>query len=244
MTCLITSWRCWCVRSATVNGNSPPARVKVAQSWDDGIVDDVRLTELLRRYRATATFNLNPGLHQDQRSFGWRHGAQEVWRLGRNELVDVYAGFEIANHSLTHPYLPDLSHEALDWEIRESRRLLQDWFQQPVWGFCYPFGGFNSTVKAVVRAAGHVYARAVDKHRSGFPPADSFEFGPFCQFHDADFWTLYESAKAENGVFCFWGHSYELTDEPMWADLECKIGRISADPAAEWVNLETLWPAA
>ena len=82
--------------------------MKVLQSWDDGVVDDVRLTGLLRRYRARATFNLNPGLHRPGRSFSWRYGYKEVWRLGRDELVEVYAGFEIANHSLTHPNLPDL----------------------------------------------------------------------------------------------------------------------------------------
>ena len=58
--------------------------MKVTQSWDDGIVDDVKLVELLLRYRATATFNLNPGLHQPQRTFSWRYGEKEVWRLGRD----------------------------------------------------------------------------------------------------------------------------------------------------------------
>jgi hypothetical protein len=67
--------------------------MRVVQSWDDGVVDDVRLTELLRRYQPTATFNLNPGLHQRQRSFSWRYGDKEVWRLGVDELVEVYAGF-------------------------------------------------------------------------------------------------------------------------------------------------------
>ena len=38
--------------------------MRVVQSWDDGMVDDVRLTGLLRRYRAKAAFNLNPGLQK------------------------------------------------------------------------------------------------------------------------------------------------------------------------------------
>ena len=215
--------------------------MKVVQSWDDGVVDDVRLIELLRRYRARATFNLNPGLYQPQRSFGWRYNDKEVWRLGRDELVEVYAGFEIANHSLNHPNLPDLPPEALDWEIRESRRILQDWFQQPVGGFCYPFGGVNPAVKAAVRAAGHVYARTVNEHEPVFPPADPFEFGVSCRFVDPAFWTRYQQAKTASGVFCFWGHSYELTSEAMWADLEEKIARITADPAVEWANIETLF---
>ena len=216
-------------------------RVKVAQSWDDGVVDDVRLAGLLRRYRATATFNLNPGLYQRQRSFGWNHGDQEVWRLGRDELVDVYAGFEIANHSLTHPNLPDLSPEALDGEIRESRRILQDWFQQPIGGFCYPFGGVSPAVKEALRAAGHGYARTVTEIEPPFPPADPLELGVSCRFNDPAFWTRYQRARAADGVFLFWGHSYELISEALWAELEDKIARISADPAAEWASLEALF---
>ncbi len=212
--------------------------MKILQSWDDGVVDDVRLTGLLRRYQARATFNLNPGLHPPGRSFSWRYGDKEVWRLGREELAEVYAGFEIANHSMTHPNLSDLSPEALDWEIRESRRLLQDWFQQPVRGFCYPFGSFNAAVKNAIRAVGHRYARTVTEVERLFPPADPLELGVSCRFNEPAFWTRYERARAVDGVFLFWGHSYELINEAMWADLEEKIARISADPAAEWVRIE------
>lgn len=215
--------------------------MKIVQSWDDGVVDDARLTDLLRRYRATATFNLNPGLHQPQRSFSWRYGDKEVWRLGQDELVAVYAGFEIANHSLTHAFLPDLSSVDLRREVHESRLILQDWFRQPVRGFCYPFGGFNAAVKQAIQAAGHCYARTVSELDPVFPPVDPLEFGANCRFADPEFWNRYQSVKAANGVFFFWGHSYELISEAMWADLEEKIARISADPGAEWVNLETLF---
>ncbi len=215
--------------------------MRVAQSWDDGVVDDIRLTELLRRYGATSTFNLNPGLHRPQRSFGWRYGHKDVWRLGRDELVSVYAGFEIANHSLSHPNLPDLPSAELEWEVGESRRILQNWFQQPIRGFCYPFGGCNPAVREVVRAAGHIYARTVTEIELLFPPTDPMALGVSCRFQDPAFWTLYERARAADGVFCFWGHSYELIGDAMWADLENKIARISADPVAEWVNLEVLF---
>lgn len=215
--------------------------MRIVQSWDDGVVDDVRLTELLRRYQATATFNLNPGLHQAQRSFSWRYGDKDIWRLGRDELTDVYAGFEIANHSLTHPYLPDLAPMDLTREVRDSRLILQDWFQQPVRGFCYPFGGFNAAVKEVIHNAGHSYARTVAEIDPVFPPADPLEFGANCRFADPEFWIRYERAKAINGVFFFWGHSYELISEAMWVDLEDKISRISTDPVAEWANLEALF---
>ncbi len=44
--------------------------MKVIQCWDDGIADDVRLTGILRRYSAKATFSLNPGLTLEERSVG------------------------------------------------------------------------------------------------------------------------------------------------------------------------------
>jgi len=44
--------------------------MKIVQCWDDGVNDDIRLTELLRRHCAKATFNLNPGTHKAE-----RHGA-------------------------------------------------------------------------------------------------------------------------------------------------------------------------
>ncbi len=215
--------------------------MKVAQSWDDGVVDDVRLTELLRRHQARATFNLNPGLFQRQRSFGWMHGDKEVWRLGRDELSTVYAGFEIANHSLNHPNLPDLPPETLDWEIRESRRILQDWFQQPVRWILLSLRRSQSGGEGGGARRRPCLRPYRDEHEPVFPPADPFEFGVSCRFVSPAFWTRYEQAKIAGGVFCFWGHSYELTSEAMWADLEDKLTRISADPAAEWVNIETLF---
>ena len=43
----------------------------VVQCWDDGVTADVRLTDILRRHDAKATFNLNAGLHEARRTPGW-----------------------------------------------------------------------------------------------------------------------------------------------------------------------------
>lgn len=211
----------------------------VAQSWDDGVVDDIRLTSLLRGYAAPATFNLNLGLHQQQRSYSWQYGDKEIWRLGLDELVEVYADFSIANHSLTHPYLTDLTMPDLQREIAESRRLLEDLLQQPVRGFCYPFGAYNALVQEVVRNTGHIYARTVIEVETLLPSSDNFAFGVSCWFNHPQFWQRYEQAKAANSGFLFWGHSYELVNESMWAELEHKIAAISSDPSAEWSKLDT-----
>ena len=94
--------------------------MKIIQTWDDGPVSDIRLIEILHRHQAKATFCLNPGLYQENRSFGWIHENQKVWRLGIHELVNVYDGFEICSHSMTHPRLTDLSEDRLSECIPEA----------------------------------------------------------------------------------------------------------------------------
>ena len=110
--------------------------MKVIQTWDDGLVDDIRLVEILRRHNARATFCLNPGLYSRERTLGWIHENRGVWRLSAGELSDVYGGFEICSHSMTHPYLSDVPAELLDWEVGASRDMLQEIFRKPVLGFC------------------------------------------------------------------------------------------------------------
>lgn len=59
--------------------------LRVVQCWDDGVEDDIRLMELLRRHGATATFNLNPGLHGTERGNRWRYAdTKDVPRLARS----------------------------------------------------------------------------------------------------------------------------------------------------------------
>ena len=208
--------------------------MKVIQSWDDGLVLDIRLIEILRRYQAKATFCLNPGLYQENRSFGWIHENREVWRLSIHELVDVYNGFEICSHSVTHPFLTDLPVDHLHWELQTSRQILENMFQKPILGFCYPFNAYNDFVKDAVRSAGYKWARGNQHRENVYPHGGPFEFHPSCHFLDQDFWNKYDQQKKRDSVFFFWGHSYELIDETMWENFERMIDRISSDPEAKW----------
>ncbi|MCK9197596.1 MAG: polysaccharide deacetylase family protein [Syntrophales bacterium] len=214
--------------------------VKVVQSWDDGLVTDIRLIEIFRRHQAKAAFCLNPGLHHDSRSFGWKHDGSEVWRLSIHELCHVYEGCEICSHSMTHPCLTDIPYDQLIWEIKVSKQILEDIFHKPVLGFCYPFNACNESVKNMLRASGYKWARGNQHYEEAFPPADPFEFHPSCHFMDHDFWNKYDRLKLMNGVFFFWGHSYELISEGMWHNVEEKIKGISLDPDAEWFFLDEL----
>ncbi len=215
--------------------------MKVIQCWDDGIVDDIRLSDILRRYNAGATFCLNPGLYRGERSFGWIHGGREVWRLGINELPAVYDGFEVCSHSMTHPYLTELSADRLDWEVRASRDVLQGIFKQPVLGFSYPFNAYNEFVKASVRSAGYIWARSGQNGENVFPPDDPLEFNFSCHFLSPDFWRRFDDAMKSDSVFFFWGHSCEIINETMWKDFETIIEKISSDSKTQWSFIADLF---
>jgi peptidoglycan/xylan/chitin deacetylase (PgdA/CDA1 family) len=215
--------------------------IRVIQTWDDGVCEDVRLIDVLRRHGAKATFCLNPGLYQNERSFGWMHEGREVWRLGSGELRDVYNGFEICSHSMTHPRLTDVSPDQLRWEVAASRETLEKLFQKPVVGFAYPFNDYSETVIDSVRSAGYIWARGGGPEDDRFPPANSYAFRPHCRFNDGGFMEKYERAKQTGGVFFFWGHSYELIDDAIWERLESMIRRISSDPDARWSSVSDLF---
>ena len=65
------------------------------------------------------------------------------------------AGHEIGSHGLTHELLTLLDDLALETEVVESRRLLEEKTGQPVRSFCYPNGDVDDRVARVVTSAGY-----------------------------------------------------------------------------------------
>lgn len=217
--------------------------LKVVQCWDDGVHDDIRLIEILRKYEARASFNLNSALHKQERC-GWydQKRNKDVFRLALSELRCVYAGFTIANHTMTHPRPLEISLSQWRGEVVDSRKWLQDFFQQPVLGFAYPFGDCSEQTAAVVREAGHVYARTTLNRAPGERIEDPMMLPSDCHFLSENFWQRYEAAKESgDGFFYFWGHSYEMNTEQLWDRFEACIRRISSDPQAQWAEMPDLF---
>jgi peptidoglycan/xylan/chitin deacetylase (PgdA/CDA1 family) len=78
-----------------------------------------------------------------------------TWQQLR-EMADD--GHEIGSHSMTHPIITKCSDSELEYEIAESRKLIQDRLGTPITSFCYPNGDFNERAEAVVKNAGYTSA--------------------------------------------------------------------------------------
>ncbi|HLJ01957.1 MAG TPA: polysaccharide deacetylase family protein [Solirubrobacteraceae bacterium] len=120
----------------------PPKPVII--SVDDGYVDDVRtILPDLERWHMVATFFVITGRTSEP---GFLNAGQ-IRQLDR-------AGMDVGDHTAHHVDLRLLTASELQAETAGSRQALQAILGHPVYYFAYPFGAYNSTVEAEIRAAG------------------------------------------------------------------------------------------
>ena len=217
--------------------------IRVAQCWDDGVLNDIRVAELCRKYGAKATFNLNPGFHLKSRRLteGWvyREGYCPG-RLAWNEVASVYDGFEVASHTMNHCNAGEVDDRVFIEQSVGARNVLEDRFGKPCRGFAWPCGRYTPETMQLLREAGFAYARTTENVAQVLPCEDFMAFHSNCHFMNPQFWNIFEAAKP-CGVFYFWGHSYEMMEDPkLWREYEEKLQRFAADPDVEWVNVVDL----
>ncbi len=68
---------------------------------------------------------------------------------------------ELGAHSVSHPFLDELSSDEVEWELRESKRALETVIGRAVDSFAYPFGAYDRDVRTAVIDAGFSCAAAV-----------------------------------------------------------------------------------
>jgi peptidoglycan/xylan/chitin deacetylase (PgdA/CDA1 family) len=124
------------------------------EATEDGIVEWMKTLDLKRRQaaegnirKATPAFKPTAEDREACELMGW-----ETLASLDPELITI------GSHTMTHPILPTLDEAAIDAEMRESRKLLEQKLHRPVNYFCYPNGSHDPrTYKAVKRT----YAAAV-----------------------------------------------------------------------------------
>lgn len=190
------------------------ARVCVTFSYDDGRPNDLRLAELFKKYGLKATFNLNSS------------------KLGTEGYItesDVRKmsedGFEIAVHSLNHPFLESLGDQIILGEIYEDKRNLERITGKIVTGMAYPFGTFDERVKKIAAVCGIKYSRTTVGGQRRIPK-DFLEWGTTCHHKNFDDYGIDDKFS----LLYVWGHSYEFETEDDWQKFENNLKRVSCKP--------------
>lgn len=115
---------------------------------DDGYKDNLAAIEVLNRFNYPITLFLIVNHIGDS-------GYLSI------EDIDVflkkYRG-EIGSHTVNHKYLPDLTVDKINFEIKKSRIKLENQFQRKVYVLSYPIGGFNQKVLKSAKESGYLCA--------------------------------------------------------------------------------------
>lgn len=197
-------------------------------SFDDGVSQDKRLTQILDRYGLKATFNINSGFFGGKGELIRNGVPVRHDKLTREEAVSVYAGHEVAAHTVTHPFLPKLSDSEVVREVETDRAALSLLFGRETVGMAYPCGGTNhdGRVEKLVREnTGCLYARTIESTGNFDLPSDLHAWNPTVYYIDTDeMFALGEKFLAletdEPKLFYIWGHSYELDAWDFWERFE------------------------
>lgn len=218
-------------------------------SYDDGVTQDQRLVDLFNKYDLKCTFNLNSDLG-GQCALWNRDGISYTHaRFQKNEFPRVYAGHEVAVHTLTHPHLNQLSDEAIVREVEQDRLQLSDIMGCEVVGMAYPYGdgSVDSRVAELVRRhTGVKYARLTSCVPSFDPQTDLINFHPnayHCHWDEmlALGQKFIELETDTPKLFYIWGHAYEFDMDNSWSRFEAFLKLIAHRDDIRYVtNAEAL----
>jgi peptidoglycan/xylan/chitin deacetylase (PgdA/CDA1 family) len=223
----------------------------VTTSWDDGHVLDLRLADLLDRYRLQGTFYIAP------QSVELAAGD----RLPPAELRQLAARFEVGGHTLTHQRLPSLGLAEAGAEIRAGKAELESILGSQLTSFAYPGGEYDERHLPLVHDAGFAVGRTVRRFCTA-PPACLLQVDTTVHAYrhwkdlpaigrsslrrpgraTARFWNwdtlaidLFDRALAEGGVYHLWGHSWEIDAHGDWSRLERVLDHIGGRPDATYI---------
>ena len=188
-------------------------------SYDDGVRDDIKLIEIMRKYGLKGTFNLNSGLED----FVWYYeGSFPVRRQILSETVMQSRGHEVASHSLHHYRLETLPPPQLRREVEEDCRNLRSIFGVQELGFAVPFTVCGEREIHIIRKYVR-YIRLSEFADSFELPADPYHIPIHGLYNDPDIREKIEAFDRSDlpvSLFVMAGHSYELDMLDHWEYME------------------------
>ncbi len=202
----------------------------VTFSYDDGVTQDQRLIALFNKYGLKSTFNINSEKFSEAAYLIRNDVTVSHVKPRACEIKDIYAGHEVAAHTLTHPYLPNIPDEEVIRQVEQDRLNLSDIVGYEVVGMAYPGGGMNHNehVAQLIREnTGVKYARTIiSTHNYDIQP-DLYTFKPTV-YHHEEFDKMFELGKQfleletdKPQILYIWGHAYEFDIyKERWAQME------------------------
>ncbi len=225
------------VRKLYPNGKAKAFNI----TYDDGVLQDVRFVELMNKYGLKGTFNLNSALLESE--FAWIHpNGMTVKRLPTSVVAELYKNHEVASHTLTHPYLSQLTEAEVMHQMARDKENLERLTGRPVLGFAGPFSHWSPMIADCARKCGFVYARNAEERYSYAPPEEYYYWSAGSYHVMPGFRGFVEGffhADEELALCQIVGHTYDLDAENMWDHMESVLRRVAEDDSIlPMTNLE------
>ena len=190
-------------------------------SYDDAVVFDKRLVEIMTRYGLKGTFNINGGMMSER----------FYRRMNEADLVALYhaAGMEVALHGLDHAFLGGGTGADILKEYYEDKIKLEKTFGTLMRGGAYAFGVCNDEIVNVLKTLGVSYFRTTISTNRFDIPTDWLRLQPTCKHTADNLFDLLDGFCSANPdkeyraypmLFYLWGHSYEFEDQNNWEIIE------------------------
>ena len=121
-------------------------------SYDDGVVQDIRLIQIMNKHGLKGTFNINSGCYLPEDAV--REKFYGRMKLSEAQKLYIDSGHEVAVHALTHPFLEKLDTAEIIYEIIEDRRSIETSYGTITRGMAYPYGTFNDKLVECLKVCG------------------------------------------------------------------------------------------
>jgi peptidoglycan/xylan/chitin deacetylase (PgdA/CDA1 family) len=213
-------------------------RKAVTLSYDDGVVYDRKLIEIMDKNGLKGTFNINSGM------FGKEPGGR---RLTKEEAYELYANspHEVAVHGFYHLALAETEQSVAVRDVIKDREELEETFGRVIKGMAYAYGSVDDKVVEALKTCGISYSRTVVSTEAFAIPEDWLRMPATCHHNNPRLMELAKTfVETENDkkytrnnpmLFYLWGHSYEFNDNDNWEIIE---------ELAEYIgNREEIWYA-
>ncbi len=209
-------------------------------SCDDGITQDARIIEILKKYHVKGTFFINSGLLGEDISdmLSKTIGVEVTHKRWTKEEIQngVYEGMDVACHTYTHPSMKDLRERERISEIKKDVRHIAKMTGIIPVGMAWPGGDSavdDESVRTVAEKTSIRFARCTTatgtfelpkRFLRWYPTASALD-GNVLQLAD----TFLQADCTKNMLFYVWLHGYELDAFDAWDTFETLIEKIASD---------------
>ena len=192
-------------------------------SYDDGVIFDKKLIEIMQKHGLKGTFNINSEL------FAQNEGER---RMTAKTAIELYknTGMEVAVHGARHWSLAEVPSEMMVRDVAVDRENLENLTGGLVQGMAYANGSYSDDVVEVLKRCGIKYSRTTVSTGKFLIPNDWLRMPATCHHNDPRLMDLAKSFIEEphgqyywsqrNKLFYLWGHSYEFNDNNNWDIIE------------------------